>query len=388
MKIETDKYTIYQGDCFEVLKTMPAESVQMCVTSPPYYNLRDYQIDGQLGLEKTPEEYVQKMVNIFREVRRVLRNDGVLFLNLGDSYATGHTGRADTESRALIDGSLRVGAGNIIRRNKPPGYKSKDLIGIPWRVAFALQNDGWYLRLDIIWHKPNPMPESVTDRCTKSHEYIFLLSKSARYFYDAEAVKEDSVDEESYTGRRKRNPLQMMKYDAKHCPDKRDRTGSKYPKRNRRSVWTISTNPYKEAHFATFPINIPEICIKAGCPQKVCAKCGNPKVRNIEKGTSTGIEGKTDNSDKTLRNDALKHSGRIGERTTDTTGFSPTCDCNAGFIPGTVLDPFNGAGTSGVAALQLGRRYIGIELNPEYIELTKKRIIKTCPSEIFKQLPN
>jgi len=269
-------WEVRQGDCLDVLRALSSESVNCCVTSPPYWGLRDYGVDGQIGLESTPEQYVARMVDVFREVRRVLRDDGTLWLNLGDSYKNG-----------------------------------KQLVGIPWRVAFALQADGWYLRQDIIWHKPNPMPESVRDRCTKAHEYVFLMAKSERYHYDAEAVKEKSVDPESLRGRRKRNDDKFVgesfsetRAGFSAIPD-----GKKYERRNRRSVWTVTPKPFKGAHFAVMPPDLVEPCIKAGCPKD-----------------------------------------------------------------GTVLDPFNGAGTTGVVAVNLGRNYIGIELNPQYADMARARI--------------
>lgn len=340
---------IYVGDCLDILPTLEANSVQCCVTSPPYWGLRDYgtatweggdpgcdhkkppggghgdkspigkgerdieimsnqqyfnvclkcgaiRIDSQIGLEKTPWEYVDKLVRVFREVRRVLRADGVCFVNLGDSYASiGH--KKSNSGIPQIHSILR-------HENNGPGLKHKDLVGVPWRVAFALQADGWYLRQDIIWSKPNPMPESVTDRCTKAHEYIFLLSKAARYYYDQEAVKEENI-----TGPRGRE-----KFNGESAVDTKLRgwgshCGTYETGRNRRSVWTITTKPFKEAHFATFPPEIPEICIKAG------SKPGD-----------------------------------------------------------TILDPFSGAGTTGLVAEKLGRQFIGIELNETYSEMGEKRI--------------
>lgn len=252
---------IFCGDSLEILKTLPDQSVQTCVTSPPYFGLRDYGVEGQIGLEETPEEYVQKLVEIFKEVRRVLRDDGTLWLNLGDSYNAardgGHAGGKKQASLERHKGIQRSGA-NV------PGLKPKDLIGIPWRVAFALQADGWYLRQDIIWHKPNPMPESVTDRCTKAHEYIFLLSKSPTYYYDHETVKEPAVMNR-WGGKKPMN--------LKNSKDKGGvfggltRERDMMPEtRNRRSVWTVATKPYKGAHFATFPPDLIEPCILAGAP--------------------------------------------------------------------------------------------------------------------------
>jgi DNA modification methylase len=300
-----------------MLKTLPDESVHCCVTSPPYWGLRDYGVDGQLGLEKTPEEYTEKMTAVFREVRRVLRPEGTLWLNLGDSYAGSGMGGANypesaSEKQLSNTGSTTCkGRGGYVA----PGLKPKDLCGIPWRVAFALQADGWYLRQDIIWHKPNPMPESVTDRCTKAHEYIFLMSKSQRYYYDAEAVKEPFADE------RMGNPKGGGQYSVGSGRNDNGalKTGKwnedgKATGRNCRSVWTVATHPYKEAHFATFPPDLIEPCILAGCPEG-----------------------------------------------------------------GTVLDPFFGSGTTGLVCSRLNREYIGIELNGEYVEMAKRRIEGDAP---------
>jgi len=265
---------ILTGDCLEVLRTMADNSVDCCVTSPPYWGLRDYGVEGQLGLESTPEEYVSRMVGVFREVRRVLKPQGTLWLNLGDSYG-----------------------------------KGKQLVGIPWRVAFALQADGWCLRQDIIWHKPNAMPSSVTDRCTSSHEYIFLLSKSPRYYFDADAIKEDAVSTHPGGGKFKQ-AHRLSFQNADGTPRGNDVSWNGVGgKRNRRSVWTVATKGFKSAHVATFPTDLIEPCILAGCPSD-----------------------------------------------------------------GVVLDPFFGAGTTGLVAQNHGRKWIGIELKPEYIAIAQKRI--------------
>jgi site-specific DNA-methyltransferase (adenine-specific) len=256
-------HTLHLGDCRKILRTLPEQSIHCCVTSPPYFGLRDYGMAEQIGLEPTPDQFVAEQVAVFREVRRVLRDDGTLWLNLGDSYNAYNANRG--ASTSISDGT----AGRDHPRHKQglttPTLKSKDLIGIPWRVAFALQADGWYLRQDIIWHKPNPMPESVTDRCTKAHEYIFLLSKSARYFYDAAAIKEQAVTA-GRTG---------WGFTEDHTPKPRSGSGTneqlryqepRHEDRNRRSVWTVATKPYRGAHFATFPPALVEPCILAGCP--------------------------------------------------------------------------------------------------------------------------
>jgi len=306
---------IIRGDALAELRKLPDESVNCCVTSPPYWGLRDYGVKGQLGLEKTPEEYVAHPVEVFREVRRVLRKDGTLWLNLGDTYNNcdkwGGGGANTGKHTKAPDGTVE--SWKAVRRKwaKIDGLKTKDLVGIPWRVAFALQADGWWLRQDIIWAKPNPMPESVRDRCTKAHEYIFLLSKSSSYFYDAEAVREENQDK--YNGQRgtteSRKKLQsaMRDFSDKEEMDRYSTQG-----RNKRSVWTIATKPFPEAHFATFPPEIPELCIRAGCPKG-----------------------------------------------------------------GVVLDPFFGAGTTGLVALRLGREFIGIELNHVYCGIARKRIYGT-----------
>ena len=387
------RYTIIEGDCIKGMATLPDGCVHTCVTSPPYWGLRDYgtatweggdstcnhvddvalverlrqkksmisvgermdgstrtrvhdeqigntiqhrdvcpkcgakRIDAQLGAEKTPEAYVENMVEVFREVRRILRDDGTVWLNLGDSYARNGGG---VESRMNSIHKMGVGqkatylAGAMQTVNKVPfGLKSKDLVGIPWRVAFALQADGWYLRQDIIWHKPNPMPESVEDRCTKAHEYIFLLSKSQKYYYDHLAIKEpvssvNPISSKEYRQSigRKSGINEVARWDetnARSMPIGNPSDG----KRNKRSVWTVTTKSFKGAHFATFPKDLIEPCVLAGCPEG-----------------------------------------------------------------GTVLDPFTGSGTTCVVSLKHGRKFIGTELNPEYIQLAVNRIKEEVPNTL------
>ena len=323
---ETPSGTLYQGEVLDILRTLQDESINCCVTSPPYWGLRDYGVDGQLGLERTPEEYVARMVEIFREVRRVLRKDGTLWLNLGDSY--NGSGGAGGDYNA---GGIKEGQPKYKGRNTG-SLKPKDLVGIPWRVAFALQADGWYLRQDIIWHKPNPMPESVTDRCTKAHEYVFLMSKSAKYYYDHEAIKEPSATFENRPPGVERNRLYDYNSKENQYPeaylknikgDKSERGVTRTTEglnlktqdektsalRNRRSVWTVTTKPFKGAHFATFPRDLIRPMIQAGCP--------------------------------------------------------------AGCV---VLDPFMGSGTTAIEAIYQGKRYIGIDLNSDYCAMAAKRI--------------
>lgn len=338
------------GDCRETLKTLPAESIHCCVTSPPYWGLRDYGHGDQLGLEKTPEEYVEKMVAVFREVRRVLRNDGTLWLNLGDTYNTSGTRQGNGKGGMHGDGDgTKHRAGY---RASCCSLKEKELIGIPWRVAFALQADGWYLRQDIIWHKPNPMPESVLDRCTKSHEYLFLLSKSRRYYFDSVAISERSVDKKSLRPEG-RSPINQHAFEKSDPQKGRTRigfeklTGKTYPRRNRRSVWTVAVKPYKGAHFATFPARLIEPCIHAGTSERgCCAACGAPFVRVVKKDSETPC---------VIR-------------------WNPSCKCqDIRLSRPLVLDPFNGSGTTGEVARLCGCDYIGCELNPAYAEMSYQR---------------
>lgn len=336
---------LFVGDCVSSMRQLDAGSVHTCVTSPPYFGLRDYGHDGQIGLEPTPDEFVAALVAVFREVRRVLRDDGTLWLNLGDSYANDGKwgGSSGGKHASALHGATSIGRGKVTT-----GLKPKDLIGIPWRVAFALQADGWYLRQDIIWHKPNPMPESVTDRCTKAHEYVFLLSKGPRYYFDHEAIKEPAsgTDARSQQVRAKALALEAGLTDAHFAAIRacgvtdsgkarvtQDGTGKNDVEvqaladeaklalggyyreflmaetKNKRSVWTVTTKPFKGAHFATFPPDLIEPCILAGAP-----------------------------------------------------------------MGGVVLDPFMGAGTTALVAERHDRQWIGCELNPEYADMALDRI--------------
>lgn len=346
--IDLDK--IYQGDSLSTLKAWPNAFVQTCVTSPPYWGLRDYGVKGQMGLEGTPEEFVAKMVELFREVRRVLRDDGTLWLNLGDSYAAGRQGRCGVGNVTRNKPIGKKDQGPQKYRGPTSGLKVKDLVGIPWMVAFALRADGWYLRSDIIWSKPNPMPESVQDRPTKAHEYLFLLTKNEQYYYDSAVIREpakeasikrweQNIDSQAGSlrvpgktngamkavgGPRKTLPETQQKlgelrdkqrgHSRRHAGfndrwDEMEREDQVAGGANKRTVWTVATQPFKQAHFATFPPKLIEPCIMAGSP--------------------------------------------------------------AG---GVVLDPFMGAGTTALVASSLNRRFVGIELNPKYIEIAEKRI--------------
>lgn len=393
------------GDCIESLRKMPDESVQCVVTSPPYYGLRDYGVDGQIGLEETPAEFITKMVEVFEEVRRVLRMDGTLWMNMGDSYA----GTGDRKPNITDSGEMSFRAGGKAMR--PPGYKAKDLMGMPWRLAIALQDAGWWLRQDIIWDKPNPMPESVNDRCCKSHEYIFLLSKSARYFYDAEAVKEpvsgtanargngvnakikapDGWD----TGKGSHGTIHKRGRDKGKTRPKQNASFSSavnelVSTRHKRSVWRVTTEPCKEAHFATFPQALVRPCILAGTSTAgCCEECEAPLVRTVEKGevdsehqkacggdTNGEYKGKATKDYKAGRaEDPSEVKARIlrGMRESKTTGWKPTCSCNAGIKPCVAMDIFGGSGTTGKVAIELGRSAILLELNPEYAEIARIR---------------
>ena len=329
---DIEKNTIINGNSLEVLKSLPDNSIDCCVTSPPYYALRDYGCDGQIGLEETPEKYIERLCEVFSEVRRVLTPEGTLWLNIGDSYNGNKVGNTEVVK------NKKVSESNDFHKKLWGGAKPKDLIGIPWMLAFALRSQGWYLRQDIIWHKPNPMPESVTDRCTKSHEYIFLMSKSQKYYFDYEAIQEPCADQsrtnyacgnrtnginkdrnDNDFGERSKNWKPRTKncqYDGQkpnsfHLSRENGEPDKEYYVRNKRDVWSVNVKPCSEAHFATYPFELIKPCILAGCPED-----------------------------------------------------------------GIVLDPFMGSGTTAIVARSLNRNYLGVELNPEYIKIAHKRLEK------------
>jgi DNA modification methylase len=454
-------WRIIQADVMAGLASLPDASIQTVVTSPPYWGLRDYgtavwdggdegcdhlqsiqpqrdrpggkfrdtrgegnwdsskavlrqygqtcgkcgavRCDQQLGLEPTPEAYVERMVAVFREIRRVLRPDGTVWLNLGDSYHNADKwggGGANTGKHTRApDGE--VASWTAVRRRwaAVEGLKPKDLVGIPWRVAFALQADGWYLRSDIIWSKPNPMPESVTDRPTKAHEYMFLLTRSARYFYDADAVRETA----QYGYKNWNGDIFRSVGDATSPPEhdvKLTLEGTNPEAgRNLRSVWNIATEPFPEAHFATFPKKLVEPCVKAGTSEKgCCPECGAAWERETEisENAHPGDSGSTNGQGKIQRGkrpDGLAVGTAMRERyqagrEPRTVGWDAQCDCSwdsatlthdADPLPCTVLDPFAGSGTTGVVALRLGRSFIGIELSPAYAEMARARIMDDAP---------
>ena len=392
-------WEVREGNCLDLLAAMPDESVQTCVTSPPYWGLRDYGEDDQLGLEPTPEEYVENLVAVFREVRRVLRSDGTLWLNLGDSYC-GYKGDNYGKTAGNLTAqtpTAKNGRPVTVGTPQTSGLKSKDLVGIPWRVAFALQADGWYLRSDIIWSKPNPMPESVRDRPTKAHEYLFLLTKQPKYFYDAEAIRERAVarDLGEMDGGAQRNGDGSKANNGRNFREAEPKSQF-VGHRNRRSVWTVTTKPFSGAHFAVFPPDLIEPCVLAGTSEGGgCSKCGAPYSRVVEKGdalldqqrASGGDERgeyhgqATKDYDSAKAQDASATKSRIlaGMVERKTVGWEPTCDCDSVPEPQTIIDPFSGAGTTGLVALRHGRSYIGLELNPEYAELSRNRIRDDAP---------
>lgn len=429
------------GDALERLRTLDDGSVHCVVTSPPYWGLRDYSrcgcsharlrgetgagdvsgnypiiapnplcpichgtglIDGvkehQLGLEKTPEEYITKMVEIFREVKRILRSDGTMWLNMGDCYAGGAGGydpKYETDEwKDQKHGFIRQDGGNYREKRawtKHSTLKPKDLVGMPWRLAFALQNDGWYLRSDIIWSKPNPMPESVRDRPTKSHEYIFLLTKNARYFYDQEAMREKGTTPYRSTDFIPKSKRDSVRQSGASGASWNNRTDEERYGRNTRSVWEMPTQPYSEAHFATFPEELPRRCIKAGTSEKgCCAECGAPWERIVEPTeeykktlefvkSREGQESLRSTSMQRFRNDGVLPKGVSRSAQYKTISWRPTCQCDAEVVPCVVLDPFAGSGTTGLVARSLGRKVILIELNPQYGKLIKQRAMSNVP---------
>lgn len=371
---------VFEGDCASVMGALPEDSVHTIITSPPYYNLRDYGHDGQIGQESSPEEYVEHLVQVFGQARRVLRGDGLLWLNLGDSYAQGGRGGAFSD-RSRKQSTNR---GSLLGPSKAPtGYKPKDLLGIPWMVAQALRADGWYLRRDIIWAKPNPMPESVDDRPTSSHEYIFMLAKSRDYFYDAHAVKEPIS--EAMAAAIARGP----RADRQYQHDEHNRNGKRSGNRafadpaslarialgrNRRSVWNIPTVSYPGAHYATFPPKLVEPMIQAATSEHgVCDVCGTPAVREVSitrmDHHETKADGKT--ADGPYAAQAAIRSGVYVD--TETVGWARACDHDSGLVPATVLDPFAGSGTVGMVANRLSRRAVLIDINAEYLKLQMER---------------
>jgi DNA modification methylase len=396
--------TILQGDALTMLETLPENSVHCCICSPPFFGLRDYGVAGQIGLEGSPEEWCAKLVSVFRECRRVLHPSGTLWVECGDSYTSGNratyrSGASDNKGQQVQD--------DMPRPRTPNGMKTKDLMGTPWMLAFALRTDGWFLRSDIIWSRPNPMPESVQDRPTKAHSYVFLLTKRPHYFFDAEAIKEPVTGDAHM--RRANGPNSRMVLERavgrsniagvgpKSAPAGSgtkanesfhaavtDLVGS----RNKRSVWTIASEPSSDEHYASYPTALVKPCILAGTSAKgVCPRCLNPYERIAERTGGTIGKGSWVNHE-------LDDEQGIGQRTgsradgsdedgtyrVKTLGWAATCECEAGEpIPATCLDPFLGSGTTAAVALELGRNAIGIELSEDYVKLARARCAAVTP---------
>lgn len=398
--------TILTGDAWQLAKTLSDQSVQCIVTSPPYFGLRSYLPDGhadkpaEFGCERTPGEYVARLVELFRELRRALRDDGTLWLNLGDSYNNRSVSRPSSHQTGLgfTSEHLRTSWADLTKQGRTRmsitdgGLKEKDLCMIPARVAIALCDDGWYLRSDIIWSKKNCMPESVTDRPTRSHEYVFLLSKRANYYYDAEAIKEpyteSSIERFGYSFDGSVHPEwegQILGREKDpHCGIRKQHGKDTSAGRNRRSVWTLSSESYSGAHFAVMPTKLVGPCILAGTSAKgACSVCGSPWVRVTERSATLeqgrNVPGLGMTHDRTLRNHIAGGDGTSSTLhhnvTKQTTGWRPTCDhADARPVPCVVLDPFMGSGTVAAVAVSLGRHYIGFELNPAYVELAHARL--------------
>jgi len=372
--------TIIQGDVLERLKQLPNDYVQTVITSPPYFGLRDYGVTGQIGLEETPQAYIDKLVAVFREGRRVLRPDGTLWLNIGDSYAGSGKGGQSEEKRSENWQPTYMNKGLT-----PRGYKPKDLMMIPARLAIALQSDGWYLRSQIIWHKPNCMPESVEDRPTTSHEYVFLLAKSEKYYYDADAIREPvslaHIEKWGTATPERKPPKTHIGLEITRIQGEATTYGAHPLGRNKRSVWSVSTHNYEGAHFATFPPKLIEPMILAGTAPRACEHCGAPWERVTER-IQFGKAPSATKFDKTMQGGPLSGSrqayramGLEGPPAPITTGWQPTCTCtNEGTGRCIVLDPFMGSGTVALVAIQHARHWLGIELSPDYVALAQKRI--------------
>jgi len=359
---------IIKGDCLEELKKLPSESVDMVMTSPPYWALRDYGVEGQLGLEPTFQEYINKLCDIFDEVKRVLKKEGTCWVNMGDTYnahstGNGNVGGIEKKNKPLCD----IKAGN----NRKVELPDKCLLQIPSRFAIEMCNRGWILRNEIIWYKPNCMPSSVKDRFTVDFEKIFFFTKNKKYYFETQYETATKAPDKQ---------ISANKYDLEEYPTKRGIAKARCKDyrltgRNKRCVWRITTKPYKEAHFATYPEELCETPIKSGCPEFVCKKCGKARERILETYNTGHITSKSSKmrnekgqncSDKTT----LGGSSKIHYKEK---GYTD-CGCNAGWESGIVLDPFFGAGTTGLVALKQNKKFIGIELNPEYVEIAEARL--------------
>jgi len=379
------KATILQGDVLEQLKRLPSNSVHCCVTSPPYWGLRDYGVDGQIGIEQTFSEWLDKMVEIFEEVRRILHPSGTCWVNMGDSYNSSMSrGSYGNQSK---NGYSEHGS----KKSQFAGLHAKNLVGQPWRLAFAMQSAGWILRSDVVWHKPTAMPSSVTDRPTSAHEYIHLHAKKARYFFDMDAVrnKDKEVSPEKYAAAAA--SMKALEAERKESGSHWAGGGAhrtmnqsiQHPSGSAlRDVWSIVSEPSAEGHFAAFPSQLPRLCILAGTSVKgCCPKCLEPWIPIIESNGVSQHGGKRKRADAPgaeVSPSSVFRTGVINEKRV--TGWSANCKCGAGEpIPCTVLDPFLGSGTTAIVALRHQRNAIGIELNPDYVEMAYRRIRDDAP---------
>ena len=382
---QNDKCILHHGDVIDCLRELEAESVQCVVTSPPFWNLRDYGVEGQMGLESSVGEYIEKLVSVFAEVKRVLRKDGICFCEIGDSYASGkgtcfnpgggeesietRSGKKDAGTYPLDRGSTLT-----LRRDN---LKPKDLCLVPFRLALALQADGWWVRSDIIWAKPNPMPESVTDRPTSSHEHVFLLAKSANYYYDADAVTQKVLNSSGGKfGGTKKDAAGSVRGDTGNP------RADNYTSRNLRTVWTIPTESFSGSHYATYPQKLVQPCVLAGTSERgACAKCGAPWERLMERSVENDKGDKRAQPKSTLSGGYMA-TGKVLRQQRD---WRPTCECNCpDTVPCVVLDCYSGGGTTGLVALKLGRHYIGIDLNKDYLEMSLRRMDAALAQETLQ----
>ena len=369
---------IYQGDCLEVMRNFPDDSIDMCMTSPPYWGLRDYGVDGQYGLEESPEKYIEKMTDVFSEVRRILKKEGTLWLNIGDTYRGSCQGGGDTGlSKERYRKELLTYVDKPQKKMMP-----KCLMMIPERLAWSLIQDGWILRNKIIWYKPNSIPSSVKDRFSNKWEYLFMFSKQQKYYFDLEAIREPYIGPMNRWGGNNLVAKGQSTWDKGTGQETyRDRNMRPNPNgKNPGDVFTIPTCPFPEAHFAVFPEKLCEKPIKAGSPEWICKKCGKTRERIVEKINTGETQKMPDYWDSDPGSHGTIHrkgrsKGETGIPITinKTIGWTK-CDCNAGFNPGIVLDPFSGAGTTLFVAKELRRKYIGIELNPDYCKIAEERL--------------
>ena len=374
-RLDEEGVRLYLGDAGEVLRDLPTGSVDCVVTSPPYFRLRDYGYDEQIGLEQTPAEFLARLVAVFDEVARVLSPLGVAWVNMGDSYVGGGAGPPSGSS--TLRGNGHVGGGpqrGAIDSIARPGGKPKDLLGMPWRLAFALQDAGWWLRRDVVWSKPNPMPESASDRPTTAHEYVFMLTRAPRYWYDAEAVKEPVTGNAHARGNGVNPKAGENSAGSKMNASMSASIAGLVDTRNMRSVWTFPTEPNPDAHFATFPREMVRRCLSASCPEHVCAECGEPRRRIVERQEVGDWRGDPERTDLVHRqraglSGADYYAGRVEPRTLVWT------DCgHDAYRPGVVLDPFVGSGTTAVVARAMRRHAVGIDGSAEYLDIAKRRL--------------